>query len=239
MSNLPVPQESLSTYLVEINRFPLLAPEEEQTLARRYRATGDIQAAHQLVTSNLRFVVKVAYEYSGYGIRMADLIQEGNIGLMQAVKRFDPEKGVRFLSYAVWWIRATIRSFILKTWSLVKIGTTKAQRKLFYRLPRDTSLDQPLGEDSQATRLDLVTASDNQEEELARAEENSLTKTSVQKALTRLNERERYIVKNRLMSDEPVTLQEIGDRYKISRERARQLEEGAKKKLRLVLSTLN
>lgn len=236
MSNLPVPQGSLAAYLVEINRFPLLGAEQEQALACRYRKTGDIQAAHQLVTSNLRFVVKIAHEYSGYGVRLADLVQEGNIGLMQAVKKFDPKRGIRFLSYAVWWIRATIRNFIMKSWSLVKIGTTQAQRKLFYNHPRDASLDQPLSDDNPTTRLDRIAASDNQEEAVAQAEERSLMKSSVQKALTRLNERERFIVKSRLMSDEPLTLQDIGERYKISRERARQIEAVAKKKIRLALA---
>lgn len=283
MSELPVPQRSLSTYLVEISKFPLLSAEEQSRLACRYRDNGDVEAAHQLVTSNLRFVVKVAYEYASYGIRIADLIQEGNIGLMHAVKRFDPRKGYRLLSYAVWWIRAYIQNFILKNWSLVKIGTTQAQRKLFYklgqakralasRLPhlenldeaaceslaktlkvkgneviemearlhaRDASLDQPLYEDSETTRLDLVPSSENQEEALLRKEEQSLTKVSLQKALTRLNERERYIVEHRLMADAPTTLQEIGDRYKISRERARQIEETAKRKIRLTLAEIS
>jgi RNA polymerase sigma-32 factor len=123
-------------YLGEINRFPLLSVDEEQRLARDFRADGDTRAAHRLVTANLRFVVKVAYEYRSYGFRMADLIQEGNIGLMKAVQKFDPEKGIRLISYAVWWIRAYIQNYILKSWSLVKLGTTQAQRKLFFSLAR-------------------------------------------------------------------------------------------------------
>lgn len=279
---LPVPQKSLSTYLVEINRFPLLSAEEEHRLAVRYREEGDIEAVHTLVTSNLRFVVKVAYEYSSYGIRMADLIQEGNIGLMMAVKKFDPSKGYRLISYAVWWIRAMIQSFILKSWSLVKIGTTQAQRKLFYKLSqakraiarfvgsanpdaltdetrdllartlhvrgedvdqmdarmkgRDASLDQPLHEGETATALDFLAAADNQEESFSRAEESVKVRTELAKALDTLNEKERFIIERRLMTDEPMTLQQIGDRYRISRERARQLEERAKKKIRLVLT---
>jgi RNA polymerase sigma-32 factor len=126
---------SLSLYLSEINRYTLLTQEEEQTLARRY-ARGDFQAGHRLVTANLRFVVKVAYEYRSYGIRMSDLIQEGNIGLMKAVQKFDADKGIRLISYAVWWIRAYIQNYILKSWSLVKLGTTQAQRKLFFSLAR-------------------------------------------------------------------------------------------------------
>ncbi|MBI2981610.1 MAG: RNA polymerase sigma factor RpoH [Deltaproteobacteria bacterium] len=279
MSHLPVPQGSMAAYIAEINRFALLSPEEEKELAFRYRDHRDIEAAHRLVTSNLRFVVKVAYEYAGYGVRLSDLIQEGNIGLMHAVKKFDPRKGYRLISYAVWWIRAYIQNFILKTWSLVKIGTTQAQRKLFYKLrktkakmagtlqglenlseeacdhlaktlevkgsdviemegrlrARDASLDQPVGENQEATRLDFVMAEANQEEELVNAEERSLVKTSVHKALQTLSDRERFIVEKRLMSDEPITLQEVGDRYKISRERARQIEEAAIRKMRTVL----
>jgi RNA polymerase sigma-32 factor len=127
---------SLEVYLAEINRFPLLSVAEEQELARRFRDQGDTRAAHRLVTANLRFVVKVSYEYRSYGFRMADLIQEGNIGLMKAVQKFDPDKGIRLISYAVWWIRAYIQNFILKSWSLVKLGTTQAQRKLFFSLAR-------------------------------------------------------------------------------------------------------
>ncbi|HVO19750.1 MAG TPA: RNA polymerase sigma factor RpoH [Anaeromyxobacter sp.] len=127
---------SLELYLSEINRFPLLSVDEEQGLARAFRDRGDTRAAHRLVTANLRFVVKVAYEYRSYGFRMADLVQEGNIGLMKAVQKFDPDKGIRLISYAVWWIRAYIQNFILKSWSLVKLGTTQAQRKLFFSLAR-------------------------------------------------------------------------------------------------------
>ena len=127
---------SLERYLSEINRFPLLTPEEEQRLAREFARCGDTRAAHRLVTANLRFVVKVAYEYRSYGFRMADLIQEGNIGLMKAVQKFDPDKGIRLISYAVWWIRAYIQNHILRSWSLVKLGTTQAQRKLFFSLAR-------------------------------------------------------------------------------------------------------
>jgi RNA polymerase sigma-32 factor len=127
---------SLELYLAEINRFPLLTVEEEQRLARLFAEQGDTRAAHRLITANLRFVVKVAYEYRSYGFRMADLVQEGNIGLMKAVQKFDPTKGIRLISYAVWWIRAYIQNYILKSWSLVKLGTTQAQRKLFFSLAR-------------------------------------------------------------------------------------------------------
>lgn len=273
MSELPVPQGSLSAYLVEIGKFPILKPEEEYDLAVRYRETGDIEAAHKLVTSNLRFVVKIAYEYSSYsGVRMADLIQEGNIGLMTAVKKFDPYKGYRLISYAVWWIRAMIQNFILKSWSLVKIGTTQAQRKLFYKLgqtkralarflpdaafanreacdtlakslnvrndditlmerrmsARDISLDQPA--------VYNLPSRDNQEELLARTEERQRLRAQVARALTTLNGKERFIVEKRLMADDPLTLREIGLRYRISRERARQLEQRAKQKIQKALA---
>src|SRR5207302_11145097 len=135
-SSLPSSNGSLAMYLAEINKYPLLTVDEEQRLARLYAKSGDLDAAHKLVTSNLRFVVKVTYEYRSYGIKMADLIQEGNIGLMKAVQKFDADKGIRLISYAVWWIRAFIQNYILKSWSLVKLGTTQAQRKLFFSLAR-------------------------------------------------------------------------------------------------------
>src|SRR5437660_380557 len=135
-SALPSSTGSLAMYLAEINKYPLLTVDEEQRLARLYARSADLDAAHKLVTSNLRFVVKVAYEYRSYGIKMADLIQEGNIGLMKAVQKFDADKGIRLISYAVWWIRAFIQNYILKSWSLVKLGTTQAQRKLFFSLAR-------------------------------------------------------------------------------------------------------
>src|SRR5512143_2547987 len=135
-ASLPSASGALEFYLSRINQFPLVTAADEQSLARTYRETGDTRAAHRLVTANLRFVVKVAYEYRSYGLRMADLIQEGNIGLMEAVQKFDPDKEIRLISYAVWWIRAYIQNYILKSWSLVKLGTTQAQRKLFFSLAR-------------------------------------------------------------------------------------------------------
>jgi RNA polymerase sigma-32 factor len=134
MADLPAVKNSLESYLIEINRFPLLTPEEEFRLAVRYRKFNDIEAAHRLITSHLRFVVKVAFEYRTYGVKLLDLIQEGNMALMTAVKKYDPDKGYRLISYAVWWIRAYIQNYIVKTWSLVKIGTTQAQKKLFYKI---------------------------------------------------------------------------------------------------------
>jgi RNA polymerase sigma-32 factor len=140
---------SLAVYLAEINRYPLLTVDEEQRLARQFAKQGDLDAAHRLVTANLRFVVKVAYEYRSYGIKMADLIQEGNIGLMKAVQKFDADKGIRLISYAVWWIRAFIQNYILKSWSLVKLGTTQAQRKLFFSLARTRRELEKLGTDGE------------------------------------------------------------------------------------------
>jgi RNA polymerase sigma-32 factor len=151
--NLPVVKNSLETYLVQINQFPLLTQEEEFKLAVRYRKHNDIEAAQKLITSNLKFVVKVVFEYKSYGVKLLDLIQEGNIGLMMAVKKFNPYKGYRFISYAIWWIRAYIQNFIIKTWSLVKIGTTQAQKKLFYKIGKVRKALESNGEDEKKYEL--------------------------------------------------------------------------------------
>ena len=272
MSNLPVVKNSLDTYLVQINQFPLLTQDEEFELAVKYRKDNDIDAAQKLITSNLRFVVKVAFEYKSYGVKILDLIQEGNIGLMMAVKKFNPYKGYRFISYAIWWIRAYIQNFIIKTWSLVKIGTTQAQKKLFYKIgkvrkalesnqadekkyehlandlevakediiemeqrmsSRDLSLDAPFDEGHELTHLDLLQeGSPNQEEAFSQEEEKKIREHEVQNAMKRLNEKEVYVIKNRIMAEEPLTLQEIGDHLKLSRERVRQIESEALKKLK-------
>jgi RNA polymerase sigma-32 factor len=276
ISNLPVVKNSLESYLVQINRFALLTPEEEFKLAVRYRKHNDIEAAQKLITSNLRFVVKVAFEYKSYGVKLLDLIQEGNIGLMMAVKKFNPYKGYRFISYAIWWIRAYIQNFIIKTWSLVKIGTTQAQKKLFYKIgkvrkalesdqdsekkyekladdlevakediiemeqrmsSRDLSLDAPFDEGHELTHLDLLQEdSPNQEEIFAQEEEKGIREREIEKAMKRLNEKEIYVIKNRIMSDSPLTLQEIGDHLRLSRERVRQIESEALKKLKKEIS---
>jgi RNA polymerase sigma-32 factor len=277
MSNLPVVKNSLESYLLQINQFPLLTQEEEFQLAVRYRKHNDIDAVQKLITSNLKFVVKVAFEYKAYGIKILDLIQEGNIGLMMAVKKFDPYKGYRFISYAIWWIRAYIQNFIIKTWSLVKIGTTQAQKKLFFKIgkvrkalesnegnekkyellakdlsvakediiemeqrmsSRDFSLDAPFDEGHELTHLDLLQEdSPNQEEALAREEEKKIQEREVLNAMKSLNEKEIYVIKNRVMADSPLTLQEIGDHLKLSRERVRQIESEALKKLKKEFST--
>ena len=272
ISRLPVVKNSLDTYLVQINKFPLLSQEEEFKLAVRYRKHDDIEAAHKLITSNLKFVVKVAFEYKSYGVKLLDLIQEGNIGLMMAVKKFNPYKGYRFISYAIWWIRAYIQNFIIKTWSLVKIGTTQAQKKLFYKIgkvrkaleangekekkydllahdldvtkedimemeqrmsSRDLSLDAPFDESQELTHLELLKEeSPNQEEAIAQEEEKKIREHEVQNAMKRLNEKEAYVLQNRIMAEEPLTLQQIGDHLKLSRERVRQIESEALNKLK-------
>lgn len=170
MSLLAVPVEidSFDHYMKQVNRFDLLSPEEELLLARRYRQQGDLQAAHRLTCANLRFVVKVALEYRGYGLRILDLIQEGNIGLMLAVKKYDPERGVRLISYAVWWIRAYIQNFIVRSWSLVKIGTTQAQKKLFFKLNQArNSLRQKTGGESTEQLAQQLEVRDQEIEEMA------------------------------------------------------------------------
>jgi RNA polymerase sigma-32 factor len=272
MSNLPVIKNSLESYLVQINQFSLLTQEEEFQLAVRCRKYNDLEAAQKLITANLRFVVKVAFEYKSYGVKLLDLIQEGNIGLMMAVKKFNPYKGYRFISYAVWWIRAYIQNFIIKSWSLVKIGTTQAQKKLFYKIgkvrkalesegdrekkyellaknldvaksdiiemeqrmsSRDLSLDTPFDDGHELTHLDLLQEdSINQEEALVLEQAKKIRESEVLNAMKRLNEKEVFVIKNRIMADSPLTLQEIGDHLKLSRERVRQIESEALKKLK-------
>jgi RNA polymerase sigma-32 factor len=272
---LPSVTSTLDIYISEINHFPILSAEEEFKLAVKFEKYNDVEAAEKLVVSNLRFVVKIAHEYRNYGIKLADLIQEGNIGLMHAVKKFDPYKGYRLISYAVWWIRAYIQNFIIKSWSLVKIGTTQAQRKLFFKLSqakkkletiaqknpefgeiaeslgvkeheieemdlrlsqRDLSLDAYINDESDTTHIDYLTyKGEDQEMALIKKEEMDLVKRNIAGALSNLNERESYIVKHRIMTENPVTLQEIGNKYNITRERARQIEAQALKKLRIAI----
>lgn len=271
---LPAITATLDIYIAEINRFPILKAEEEFKLAVQWKKENSMEAAEKLVVSNLRFVVKIAHEYKSYRVKLADLIQEGNIGLMHAVKKFDPYKGYRLISYAVWWIRAYIQNYIIKSWSIVKIGTTQAQRKLFFKMSQtkkdiqflskkrpefgeiaaslgvkewevaqmdsrmgsDISLDAYVGEESETTYGDsLVYEGEDQETALIKKEEMSLVQRNIAGALTSLNEKESFIVMNRLMADDPMTLQEIGDRYNFTRERARQIERQAIKKLQLAL----
>lgn len=271
VTNLPVVVDNLTLYLSEIRKFKLLTKDEERKYAIKFFEENDLAAAHTLITSNLRFVVKIASEYRNYGLNMLDLIQEGNIGLMMAVRKFNPYKGVRLISYAIWWIRAYIQNFIVSAWSLVKIGTTQAQKKLFYglrktkeallkltgsdsdslevsrrlqvpdhevvemeqRLKGEVSLNNELFERDKLTMLDTIADGRmNQEELLAESQEEHALKKTVAHALQGLNEKERYIVEHRITSDDPATLQEIADRYSISRERVRQIEERTLTKLR-------
>jgi RNA polymerase sigma-32 factor len=272
---LPAVTGTLDLYIAEINKFSILTADEEFRLAVRLKKYNDMEAAERLVVCNLRFVVKIAHEYRNYGVKLADLIQEGNIGLMHAVKKFDPYKGYRLISYAVWWIRAYIQNFIIKSWSLVKVGTTQAQRKLFFKLGqakkrleslseknpefseiaeslgvktselqemdlrmsnRDVSLDNYVSEEGESTHIDyLIYDGEDQETALIKKEEMDLVKRNIAGALMKLTEKEGFIIKHRVMADNPMTLQEIGDRYHITRERARQIEKQALKKLRLAI----
>lgn len=275
---LPEVTGSLNLYIAHINRFPLLSAEEEFKLAMRLKKENDVEAAHKLIVSNLRFVVKIAHEYRNYGFKLADLIQEGNIGLIHAVKKFDPEKGYRLISYAVWWIRAYIQNYLIRSWSIVKIGTTQAQRKLFFKLSqtkkeletlskknpefseiaatlgvknseveemdqrmaaRDVSLHEIISDESNSAHIDfLAYEGDDQETSLIKEQERSLIQRDISGALANLNDRERYIILNRIMAENPQTLQEIGEKYNISRERARQIEKQALKKIQLALPYL-
>jgi len=277
VAQLPVVADSLRLYMNEIRKFPLLSEEEEHRYAVAFFEEKDLASAHSLITSNLRFVVKVAYEFRHYGLKMLDIIQEGNIGLMMAVKKFNPYKGVRLISYAVWWIKAYIQNHIISSWSLLKIGTTQAQRKLFFKLRQaksalvgtredgedllsaaetlhvseqefsemeqrmrgDCSLNAEIPGSDGATALESLADSRlNQEELLAELQENQGLQQKVAEVVSRLNEKERYIIERRITADEPLTLQEIATHFSISRERVRQIEEGALKKTKQALLPL-
>ncbi len=268
-ANLPAltPDSSLSSYLREIRKFPMLEADQEFELAKRWRDGGDVDAAHQLVTSHLRLVAKIAIGYRGYGLPLAELISEGNVGLMQAVKRFDPDRGFRLATYAMWWIRAAIQEYILHSWSLVKIGTTAAQKKLFFNLRKlkrqlqaiedgdlpqetvteiasrldvpeqdvvsmnrrlaggDQSLNAPLQPGGDGEWMDwLVDDQQNQEEFLGESEELESRRELLSEAMEDLNARERHILVERRLSDDPKTLEDLSKEYGISRERVRQIE---------------
>ncbi len=268
------PEGNLSRYLQEIRKFPMLAPDEELALSKAWRDNEDMDAAHKLVTSHLRLVAKIAMGYRGYGLPVGELISEGNVGMMQAVKRFDPDRGFRLATYAMWWIRAAIQEYILHSWSLVKMGTTAAQKKLFFNLRRlkgqmqaiddgdlkpehvakisrvlqvpeqdvvsmnrrlaapDHSLNAPVRADSEGEWQDwLVDEGQSQESELADREELSGRKALLGNALKTLNERERHILIERRLKDNPTTLEELSQQYAISRERVRQIEVRAFEKL--------
>ncbi len=270
--NLPAVavDSGLSLYLNEVWKFPILKPDEEYELAVRLRDHGDVDAAHKLVTSHLRLVAKIAMKHRGYGLPMADLVSEGSIGLMKAVKKFDPERGFRLSTYAIWWIRAAITEYILRSWSMVKMGTLAAQKKLFFGLrkfkgkmnmleagdltsdqaalisdqmnvskldaidmnrrmsSRDLSLNTPLSDDDSVDFQDtLVDGCPSPEALTANDEEMSVRRDMLNRATGELNERERHIFIERKLKDDPLTLEELGKLYNISRERVRQIEASA------------
>ena len=273
--NLPVlsNEGGLGLYLAQIKKFPMLAAEEEYMLAKNWRKTGNLKSAEKLVTSHLRLVAKIAMGYKGYGLPVNEMISEGNVGLMQAVKKFEPEKGFRLATYAMWWIKAAIQEYILRTWSLVKIGTTTAQKKLFFNLkkiknkiaPRtegdlrnehvseiakklsvseeevvsmnrrlsgkELSLNAPIGEDGDQWQDWVVDKEMDHELRFAQQEEMGQRKDLLQDSIKILNEREKEILYARRLTDEPLTLEVLSKKYKISRERIRQIENKAFEKL--------
>jgi len=268
-------EQSLNRYLSEIRKFPLLSAEEEYMLAKRFQEHGDPEAAAKLVTSHLRLVAKIAMGYRGYGLPASELISEGNIGLMQGVKKFEPDRGFRLATYAMWWIRASIQEYILRSWSLVKMGTTAAQKKLFFNLRRmksqidafedgdlapehvtkiatdlgvteeevttmnrrmamggDTSLNVMVGEDGDAQWQDWLVDNDPlQDERLAESQEKDVRHDMLTQAMESLNDREKHILAERRLADDPKTLEELSQVYGVSRERVRQIEVRAFDKL--------
>jgi len=277
---LPAVQNGLHSYLESIRRIPVLSAEEEYMLANRFRSHGDLSAAKKLISAHLRLAAKVAFSYRFYGLPLEDLISEANIGLMQAVKRFEPEKGTRLSTYAVWWIKAAVNEFILKSWSLVRIGTIAAQKRLFYnlrkikarlglygdtsldadsvkeisqnlnvsesdvtamdmRLNGDVSLNTPVYDDGYAERQDFLTDETNIENDLAERQEDGLRKDLLNRALSQLNDREREVVRARRLAEEPVTLDVLGERLGISRERVRQIENRAVEKMTRFVQSQN
>jgi RNA polymerase sigma-32 factor len=275
-------EASLNRYLSEIRKFPLLTPDQEFMLAKRYQEHQDPAAAAQLVTSHLRLVAKIAMGFRGYGLPVSELISEGNIGLMQGVKKFDPDRGFRLATYAMWWIRASIQEFILRSWSLVKMGTTASQKKLFFNLRRmknnldafedgdmrpenvtkiatdlgvseddvvsmnrrmamggDTSLNVPMGEDGDSQWQDLL-GDDGplQDERVAEAQERDMRHGLLNEALDSLNDRERHILTERRLTDDPKTLEDLSQEYGVSRERVRQIEVRAFEKLQKAMLSI-
>tara|TARA_B100001287_G_scaffold167919_1_gene141249 strand:- start:228 stop:1118 length:891 start_codon:yes stop_codon:yes gene_type:complete len=263
----------LTAYLDQIKKFPMLDAEEEYMLAKNWKATGNVKSAEKLVTSHLRLVAKIAMGYKGYGLPVSEMISEGNIGLMQAVKKFEPEKGFRLATYAMWWIKASIQEYILRSWSLVKIGTTAAQKKLFFNLKKlknqiapktegdlkhehvkdianrldvsedevismnrrllgkEQSLNAPIGEDGDEWQDWVVDKDMDQELKFAQQEEIEQRKDLLSESIKILNDREKEILYSRRLADEPITLDDLSKKYKISRERIRQIENKAFEKL--------
>jgi len=274
-NNLPTlsNEGGLSAYLDQIKKFPMLEAEEEYMLAKNWRSTGNIKSAEKLVTSHLRLVAKIAMGYKGYGLPVNEMISEGNVGLMQAVKKFEPEKGFRLATYAMWWIKASIQEYILRSWSLVKIGTTTAQKKLFFNLKKlknqiapqtegdlrnehvseiankldvskdevvsmnrrlsgkEFSLNSPIGEDGDEWQDWLVDKELDHDLKFAHKEEMEQRKDLLKNSIKVLNEREKEILYSRRLNDNPTTLEDLSKKYKISRERVRQIENKAFEKL--------
>ena len=273
--NLPTlsNEGGLSVYLAQIKKFPMLDSEEEYMLAKNWKTTGNLKSAEKLVTSHLRLVAKIAMGYKGYGLPVNDMISEGNVGLMQAVKKFEPEKGFRLATYAMWWIKAAIQEYVLRSWSLVKIGTTTAQKKLFFNLkkiknqiaPRsegdlrdehvseiaqklnvkkdevvsmnrrlsgkESSLNAPIGEDGDEWQDWLTDKGMDQELKFAQKEEMDQRKDLLKDSIKILNDREKEILYARRLNDDPITLEDLSKKYKISRERIRQIENKAFEKV--------
>ena len=284
ISNLPIlsGEGGLSLYLAQIKKFPMLDAEEEYMLAKNWKDRGNLKSAHKLVTSHLRLVAKIAMGYRGYGLPVSELISEGNIGLMQAVKKFDPDKGFRLATYAMWWIKAGIQEYVLRSWSLVKMGTTAAQKKLFFNLKKikkqiapseegdlkkeqvneiskrlgvksdevismnrrmmgqEKSLNEPIKTDEKGDWQDWV-VDENLDQELYLSQKQELDekKSLLQDAIKILNDREKKILQERKLSDEPKTLDELSKKYKISRERIRQIETKAFEKLQKAMLNSN
>ena len=283
-TNLPAPspEQGLNRYMQEIRRFPMLEPEEEFMLAKRWVDHQDTEAAHKLVTSHLRLAAKIAMGYRGYGLPQAEVISEANVGLMQAVKRFDPDKGFRLATYAMWWIRASIQEYVLRSWSLVKLGTTSAQKKLFFNLRKakskigaleegdlrpenvariahelnvtedevvamnrrlsggDSSLNATIGSEEGASSWQdwLEDEGADQATDYAERDELELRRELLMEAMDVLNDRERDVLTQRRLSEDPVTLEDLSQRYDVSRERIRQIEVRAFEKLQGRMRTL-
>lgn len=275
-------EDGLNRYLTEIRKFPILSPEQEYMLAKRFKEHGDTDAAAQLVTSHLRLVAKTAMRYRGYGLPVSDLISEGNVGLMQGVRKFDPDRGFRLATYAIWWIKASIQEYILRSWSLVKLGTTAAQKRLFFNLRRmkksleayddhdlrpdqleriatdlgvpktdvvnmnrrmmmggDASLNVPLGDTGEGQWQDVLADEDPlQDEAIAEAEEAALRRQLLAEAMKTLTDRERHILTERRLVDQPKTLEELSDIYHVSRERIRQIEVRAFEKIQKAIRNM-
>jgi RNA polymerase sigma-32 factor len=268
--SLPLPYDPFKTYLAEVSRYPLLTREQELEVSKLVYDHKDREAAQKLVMSNLKLVVKIALEYYNTYLSVLDLIQEGNVGLLHAVKKFNPYKGTRFSTYASFWIRAYMLKFIMDSWSLVKVGTTQSQRKLFYRLNKekqklealgvypapkllastldvkeeevedmqkrlaytDVSLEAPINDESDDTVLDMMSSDEDIEEMISDRETSNIISKKFKEFRRTLNDKEKFIFDRRVISEEPVTLQEIGEKFQISRERARQIENRVLKKFK-------